>query len=127
MLVRIAVNDDQQQAALAEQLLATNQVFVSRTVLLESEWVLRSIYKNTCEAIALFFAKALNTENLIMEDHDQVKQALIWYEQGADFADALHLCICGSAIFHTFDQEFCKDSRKPGVTPPFRVLYADTA
>jgi hypothetical protein len=26
----------------------------------------------------------------------------------ADFADALHLAACGSALMHTFDQCFCK-------------------
>ena len=40
LFVRIATNDDQQQADIAEKLLMENEVFVSRTVLLETEWVL---------------------------------------------------------------------------------------
>ena len=47
LLVRIAVNDDEKQAEIAEQLLETHQVFIPRTVLLETEWVLRSIYKKS--------------------------------------------------------------------------------
>ncbi len=47
LLVRIAVNDDLKQAELAEQLLDSNEVFVPRTVLLETEWVLRSVYKKS--------------------------------------------------------------------------------
>ena len=54
LLVRIAVNDDQQQAALAEQLIENDEVFISRTVLLEAEWVLRSVYKNPRNDIAAF-------------------------------------------------------------------------
>jgi len=43
-------------------LLDSNKVFISRTVLLETEWVLRSVYKNTRTAISHFFETALMTE-----------------------------------------------------------------
>ena len=45
LLVRLAVNDDEYQADIAEQLINNSEVFISRTVLLETEWVLRSVYK----------------------------------------------------------------------------------
>ncbi len=37
LLVRLAVNDDGEQAEIAEKLLTENEVFISRTVLLETE------------------------------------------------------------------------------------------
>jgi predicted nucleic-acid-binding protein len=37
LLVRLVVNDNEKQAEIAEYLLETNQVFISRTVLLETE------------------------------------------------------------------------------------------
>ena len=40
LLVRLAVNDDQQHAEIAEHLLETHQIFIPHTVLLETEWVL---------------------------------------------------------------------------------------
>lgn len=122
LLVRIAVNDDQQQAEVAEQLLVSNEVFVSRTVLLEAEWVLRSVYKLPRSDIADFFEQAMLTENFIMENALEVEQALAWYRLGADFADAIHLCICGGNTLHTFDAAFCKAAKKLGLTPPFQVL-----
>ncbi len=122
LLVRIAVNDDQQQAEIAEHLLETHQVFVSRTVLLETEWVLRSIYKKSPIEISEFFDKALITTNLFIENSLEVKNAIEWYKLGADFADAMHLCMCGESRLHTFDVNFCKKAKKLGITPAFKVL-----
>ncbi|MDG4549388.1 MAG: type II toxin-antitoxin system VapC family toxin [Candidatus Contendobacter sp.] len=106
----------------AEALLAANTVFISRTVLLESEWVLRAGYRKTWEQIGRFFAELLETDNTVIENHDAVVQALDGYRLGTDFADAPHLAACGKAILHTFDQEFCKAAREQGLTPEIRVL-----
>ncbi len=122
LLVRIAVNDDLKQAELAEQLLDLNEVFVPRTVLLETEWVLRSVYKKSRTEIAQYFENALMTKNFVMENSIEVSYALEWYKLGADFADAMHLCICGESVFHTFDTEFCKAAHNLHKTPAFKVL-----
>jgi predicted nucleic-acid-binding protein len=122
LLVRLAVNDDEEQAEIAENLLTANEVFISRTVLLETEWVLRSVYKNSCEEIALYFENVLVTENISVENALEVSHALNWYKLGADFADAMHLCMCGESILHTFDARFCKSAKKAGVTPEFNIL-----
>lgn len=122
LLVRLAVNDDQHQADLAEQLMNNNEVFISRTVLLESEWVLRSVYKAARSDIAVFFENTLITENVTVENPTEVGQALAWYKLGADFTDALHLCICGESLMHTFDGQFCKVASRSGLTPAFKVL-----
>lgn len=122
LLVRLAVNDDQQQAEIAEHLLETQKVFISRTVLLETEWVLRSVYKKSRNDISDFLEKAFLVENLFIENRPEITKAIEWYKLGADFADAIHLCICGESIMHTFDEEFCKGARKLGITPDFKVL-----
>ena len=124
LLVRAATNDDPPQVAVVRQLLALNAVFIPRTVLLETEWVLRAGYRKTREQISRFFAELLETDNTVIENHDAVTQALDWYRLGADFADALHLAACGGAIMHTFDQGFCKAAREQGLTPEVRVLRA---
>lgn len=122
LLVRLAVNDDEEQAEIAENLLTENEVFISRTVLLETEWVLRSVYKNSREEIALYFENVLITENISVENALEVNHALNWYKLGADFADAMHLCIGGESILHTFDSKFCKSAKAAGVTPEFNIL-----
>lgn len=122
LLVRIAVNDDQHQAEIAEQLIDNNEVFISRTVLLESEWVFRSVYKISRDDIAAFLDNVLRTENISVEDSTEVGKALEWYKLGADFADAMHLCICGERLMHTFDRQFCKAATQSGLTPAFKVI-----
>ena len=122
LLVRLAVNDDEEQAEIAEQLLNSNEVFVSRTVLLETEWVLRSVYKNSRSDIANYLERILITKNLILENAVEVTHALECYKLGVDFADAIHLCICGESVLQTFDTEFCKAAHKLQITPAFRVL-----
>jgi predicted nucleic-acid-binding protein len=122
LLVRIVINDDQQQADIAEQLLNTHQVFISRTVLLETEWVLRAAYKQSKADIATFVENILVTQNIVVENAVEIHYALEWYRLGADFADAVHLCICGEKVFYTFDQRFCKEANKQGITPLFKVI-----
>ncbi len=122
LLVRLAVNDNEQQAAVAVRLLKENQVFVSRTVFLETEWVLRSAYKRLRSDIADFFDALLSTENLVVENELEVEQAIGWYKLGADFADAIHLCITGDRVMYTFDAKFCKKALELGCTPSFCVI-----
>lgn len=122
LLVRLVVNDDKKQAEIAESLLETHQVFIPRTVLLETEWVLRSIYKKSRAEISDFLVNAMNTENLFLENHDEVEHAVEWCKIGADFADAMHLCMCERSKIYTFNDEFCKTANKLGLTPEFKVL-----
>ena len=122
LLVRLAVNDNQEQAEIAETLLSSNEVFISRTVLLETEWVLRSVYKNSSTEIAHYFENLLITQNVNVENAEEINHAIKWYKSGADFADAMHLCICGKSVLHTFDVKFCKSAKESGTTPKFIVL-----
>jgi len=122
LLVRIAVNDDPYQAEIAERLIENNAVFIARTVLLETEWVLRSVYKVSRNRIASFFENVLLTENMVIESSTEVGHAIAWYKLGADFSDAMHLCMCGESLLHTFDTEFCKAASQAGITPAFKVL-----
>jgi predicted nucleic-acid-binding protein len=122
LLVLVAVADNPAQAAIVQDLIMKDSVFISRTVLLETEWVLRSVYRKSTAKILEFFRALLEVDNTEIENSVEVGYALDWYEQGADFADALHLAVCGSAVLHTFDQGFCKKAREAGFTPPIVVL-----
>jgi predicted nucleic-acid-binding protein len=121
MLVRLLVDDHPEQAALAQRLLADNTALIPRTVVLETEWVLRSVYKLPRERMAPFFRLLLQSENAVVEDHGAVERALAWYEQGADFADALHLAACDGAEMQTFDEGFCKEAREGTLAPAVKV------
>jgi predicted nucleic-acid-binding protein len=124
LLVRAVVADHEEQVALVRKLIVSNTIFISRTVLLETEWVLRSSYKKTRTELHAFFKALLETDNTVIEDAEAVHHALDWYAQGADFSDALHLAACGSAMMHTFDRDFCKAARLAGTALEVHVLAA---
>lgn len=121
MLVRALVADHPEQVAVVRQLIAGNSIFISCTVLLEAEWVLRSRYKKTPTELLKFFRALLEVNDTVVETAEAVGNALDWYEQGADLADALHLAACGTAVMHTFDREFCKAAREAGIAPDVQV------
>lgn len=98
------------------------EVFISRTVLLETEWVLRSRYKIVAQQISSFFSALLNQDSIVIENDQQIEQAIKWYDLGADFADALHLAVCNTPSMYTFDKDFCKTARNEGVTPVVKIL-----
>ena len=122
LLVRAVVADNPAQVAIVQRLIMQDSVFISRTVLLETEWVLRAVYMKSRAEILGFFKALLEIDNTEIEDSTEVGYALDWYAQGSDFADALHLAVCGSAVMHTFDKGFCKTAREAGLTPPIVVL-----
>jgi len=121
MLVRAAVAGHPEQVAVVRQLMAGHTVFVSRTVLLEAEWVLRSRYKKNRQELFSFFVALLEAQNAELESAPAVSHALDWYAQGADFADAMDLAVCGTSVMHTFDGGFCQAACQSGSAPAVQV------
>lgn len=124
ILIRIAIDDVPEQSRIARRLLKDNVGFISKTVLLEAEWVLRSAYKLDRITISRFFSNLLESENAVIEDHETVERALHWYAEGADFADALHLSSCNAPTFHTFDKSFCKAITQKKLAPTIKTHQA---
>ena len=109
VLVRIIINDHPQQAKAAVKLLTHENVFISKTVLLETEWVLRYLYDQTNKNILMIFNKLLGLNNITIENNHQVIKALEWTALGMDFADALHLAASQQTNnLVTFDKKFLK-------------------
>ncbi len=118
VVVRFLVDDDHEQFARAQQMIVNSPVFVSNTVLLECEGVLRSVYgykvSDFVEALRGFAGLAQVT----LEDSELAATALNWHEQGMDFVDALHLA--GSAAceaFVTFDRRLANATARVGAIP----------
>ena len=118
VLVRIITNDDKTQASRAATFLREQEgVFIAKTVLLELEWVLRSAYKIGPNAIISALRNILAVVNVEIEDEPAVTQGLEWYEQGMDFADALHVASAGpDRKFATFDNALRRKLRRFGQT-----------
>jgi predicted nucleic-acid-binding protein len=113
VIVRIVTGDDPAQVKIAREIFESQTLWVCKTVLLETEWVLRYSYQLDPEPILLAFRKLLGYPRLQVEDRESVLRALALLESGMDFADALHLASIGDAHrFATFDRELLKAARK---------------
>jgi len=105
VLIRLFTGDDKKQAAKAKQLFATEPVYITKTVILETEWVLRYAYEFKASDIADAFTKLLGQKNVSAEDAHHVAQATSLLYDGMDFADALHLVCSQNYAFATFDKK----------------------
>ena len=115
VLVRFLVRDDAGQAARAAELIQSSEIWISKTVLLETEWVLRSLFDFSPQRVAGALRALAGLETIFLEDAGAVAKALNWFEQGLDYADALHLASAGNAKqFATFNRKFARQAR--GVT-----------
>jgi predicted nucleic-acid-binding protein len=107
VIVRYLVGDDAAQALRARRLIDNNDVFVCLTVLLETEWVLRSVYEFSTSQCAKALAAFAGLPHVTVEDAPAAAKALAWMDKGVDFADGLHLAKAdGCEAFVSFDREF---------------------
>ena len=125
VLARYYIDDKADPEALrqrraAHRLIESGQpLMVSKSVILELEWVMRGYYRFTQAEVASVIRHLLEQANTIVEDRDAVEQALSNSEAGLDFADALHHASYRScASVATFDdRRFARRAKKLGLAP----------
>jgi predicted nucleic-acid-binding protein len=104
-------------AALAER------SYVSVTVLLELEWVMRGFYELPARDVSRVLRALASIEHITLEDRDAVLVAVDAFDKGLDFADALHLSRSSRASgFATFNHRFAKRAKALSLTPPVELL-----
>ena len=113
ILVRLFTNDDKKQARFAEQLIENNAIYIAKSVLLETEWVLRYTYELSSDVIRKAFEGLLGLPHVSVEDPACIIKTMQWYSLNFDFADAMHLASSQTAdSFATLDKSFVKNARK---------------
>ena len=122
VLARFFINDADDPEAARQRPAAiaalSDTVFVSISVILEFEWVMRGFYELSRKDIQHVFESLCDLENVQIEDRSIMLAALSAYKQGLDFADALHLAranFCGA--FLSFDQRLKKRAKTAGLSP----------
>ena len=111
VVVRYLTGDDPGQAARARAMIDAGDVFVSTTVLLESEWVLRSVYGLARTEVAAALRAFAGLPGLSVESPVVLSEALDHAEGGMDFADALHLSTAARCeALLTFDLRFIEQA-----------------
>lgn len=125
VVVRAVTRDEPSQAAVAEALLRDGRFWLSKTVMLETEWVLRHGYRMRRDAIYRVLEHLLGFDHLEVEDRAQVLAAMGWFAAGLDFADALHLAACPDLVsLATFDRMLAKLASRLEGAPAIRLLTA---
>ncbi len=120
IVVRLITQDDPGQSRVAnriveQRLSASEQGFVSLAVVLETVWVLDSIYRFSSAEIATALRALLADQALAVQSESEVFTAIVALEENrSSFADALIAALAstaGCSITLTFDKEA---ARLPG-------------
>ena len=127
VLARFFVDDaDDPQAARqrpAAVAALSERSFVSVTVLLELEWVMRGFYALPARDISRVLRALASIEHVTLEDRDRVLVALDAFDKGLDFADALHIARSSrSSGFATFDRRLAKRAKGLALAPTVELL-----
>ncbi len=116
VLVRLLLADDTVQLAQVKALLSSPQQFTCPvTVMQELVWVLEA-HDYSAAQVQHGLHLLLSLPNFKPAHLAELRQAITWYVQGMDFADALHLSLRGaSPQLLTFDKGFIKQGKKHGL------------
>jgi predicted nucleic-acid-binding protein len=113
VIVRYLAGDDARQSPRARAAIDGNDVFIGTTVLLETEWVLRSRYGFEPHRLAAALRAFAGLPRVTLQNAAHVRQALHWMDGGLDFADALHLAGAGDCDgFLSFDTRFANAAKR---------------
>ena len=130
VLARYYIDDEadveaQRQRLAARRLIESGQpLMVSKSVILELEWVMRGYYSFNQAEVTRVIRHLLEQTGITVEGRDAAEQALSNCEAGIDFADALHHASyksCDSVA--TFDdRKFARRAKKLGLAPAVVVV-----
>src|SRR3984893_9761141 len=117
VVVRLLAGDDPKQSAAARAQFASEPIWIAKIVLLETGWVLRSLYGFEERSIRDAFIKLLGLKNVHAEDEASVAAALALTTHGIELADAMHLSSRPpEAVFVSFDTSFVQRARRARVS-----------
>ena len=127
VLARFFVDDADDAQAVKQRLAAVRalaeRAFVSVTVLLELEWLMRGFYELPRKDASRVLRALASIEHVTLEDRNAVLAAVDAFDKGLDFADALHLARSSRASgFATFDRRLAKRAKGLALTPPVELL-----
>lgn len=122
VVVRLVVGDHPVQFAAASALLKEHQLLIPMTVLLETEWVLRSRYRYSKNQVAEAMKALMVLDHVVLPQPHLIRWAIDRHAEGADFADMIHIAAAGDVdAFASFEKDIPKragpDCPLPVITP----------
>jgi predicted nucleic-acid-binding protein len=112
VLVRLIARDDPEEVHAAEDF-ASKGAWISHVVLVETIWVLDSVYERSNEQLATVVDMLLNHKELTLQDSEVVAAALAGYRKRPSVGFSDHLLRevafkAGHLPVGTFDRELAK-------------------
>lgn len=102
----------------SQVLFSKENIYITTTVILECEWVLRYAYNFLQSEITNAFQALFGLANVQLENPLTISNAIEWYNNGMDFADAIHIAQSQNAeAFVTFDKKLIKSVSKNTTFP----------
>ncbi|RZB35947.1 MAG: hypothetical protein SRB2_02745 [Desulfobacteraceae bacterium Eth-SRB2] len=122
-LVRILIEDDEKQALAVKKLIESvekkaQQIIILNEVLVETVWVLESVYECTREDIYRFLETLMHTSIFIFSEPQVMVSAIHHFKKGGDFAD---LVIVMQALNHHAKKIFSFDKKLQKTFPDYVV------
>lgn len=114
VLVRLLVDDDPAQSARARQLFEREQTWIGKTIILETYWVLTSVYGFGDDRILAALERLVGLPNVFVEDAHVLADAIALARDGVQFADALHVAAMPDSCraFATFDRTLARRMKR---------------
>ena len=127
VLARFFIDDPEDDEAALQKPAAiqamSQAVFVSISVILEFEWVMRGFYALPRADIERVFKALCGLQHVTIEDRTIVQSVIEAHHQGLDFADALHLARAAHCkAFVSFDKRLQKRAKVAGLQPVVEIL-----
>jgi predicted nucleic-acid-binding protein len=122
ILARFLLRDHEKQYHTAVSLLQQDRIYTAPpSVILELVWVLQ-VNDCTRAEIVKGLRALFGLPNFKPMALDEIDRALIWFDAGMDFGDAVHPALSAKADgFVTFDRALAKQAVKSGAFPPVAV------
>jgi predicted nucleic acid-binding protein len=122
VFLRLIVDDSPEMTDLATRLLVRDGIYLARTVLLETHWVLTSRMGFTEAKATSLIAQTMGHEAIKVEGGNMTLSGIAAALNGLDFEDALHVCSTPDQMaFATFDKKL--KSRAAKMAFPISVVY----
>lgn len=116
IVIRLLTRDDPAQTAVADVILASGPVWLSKTVVLETMWVLASVYGYGEPLIREAITGLIGIDNVHAEDEPDLVAALELSAHGIELADAMHLMSRPPEVtFLSFDQKLVRRAHRAGI------------
>ena len=122
-LVRLLIEDDERQALTVKKIIESSekkgqQVMILTEVLIETVWVLESVYECTREDIYRFLETLTYTSVFTFSDPQIIVNAIRHFKKGGDFAD---LVIVMQSINHQAKKMISFDKKLQKLFPDYVV------